>query len=575
MLLYILEVQKSSIGVQRSSPGDIGCKKSWHLSSSSNDILHIMYTLKSSLFRLPVFRENHSMSQRPTLKLKLSALGSPSSIPVNSSGAASPSGTTATTPRIKLKLTATPKALEAPQLPDNGFVVASKPKKVKKERPTQLSTGKKRKRDNALGDNGADNISKSSPALPTASLKLKLNPRRTPTTPFIKMKAKGKPPNRPLGVGYDSEASDREIDPAIEEEFILRMQPGDDCEYLRKAIEENRWGPRMQGGADIRLKFLQSQGRRAVLIIRGHLYAATLVDLPCVVEAMKSWDRRGWWKTADICQMLLVLGTVKTEAEALEYPLPGKELDKSTFQYAHGLTPPMRWVRKRRFRKRVSNKTIEAVEQEVERLLAMDEESHGRSKYEMLDLDRLSKGQSVRESEDEAAYGLHGEEQYGEQDAEGEEDVGEYAGGFEMDDDELAADLEKAMMESDAGDALAGAIPTTTVAIPAEIPTNSDSEAATPSAMTPGKDDSGDEESGSEDDADVQSEIDEVVLERQADLQRQREEIEDLQAAIQSQLTELNRLTNPILKNKLNAKIQSLRGDLALKQAAIGEGGDD
>jgi TATA-binding protein-associated factor Taf7 len=32
------------------------------------------------------------------------------------------------------------------------------------------------------------------------------------------------------------------------------------------------------------------------------------VDLPCIVEGMKSWDRRGWYKSADICQMLLVLG---------------------------------------------------------------------------------------------------------------------------------------------------------------------------------------------------------------------------------------------------------------------------
>ena len=280
------------------------------------------------------------MSQRPTLKLKLSASGPPPA-PNNTPAVATPSSTTTTTPKIKLKFSSTPKTTEAPQLPVASVATASKPKKAKKERPSQLSTGKKRKRDNGTGASDVGTVGKPSPALPTASLKLKLS-SRTPTTPFIKMRAKGKPPHRPLGVGYDSEASDREIDPAIEEEFILRMQPGDDCEYLRRAIEENRWGPKMQGGADIRLKFLQSQGRRAVLIIRGHIYAATLVDLPCVVEAMKSWDRRGWWKTADICQMLLVLGPVKSEAESLEYPLPVRERDKTTYQYAHGLTPPIR-----------------------------------------------------------------------------------------------------------------------------------------------------------------------------------------------------------------------------------------
>jgi transcription initiation factor TFIID subunit 7 len=33
---------------------------------------------------------------------------------------------------------------------------------------------------------------------------------------------------------------------------------------------------------------------------------------------MKSWDRRGWYKSADICQMLLVLGRVNSDQEAME-----------------------------------------------------------------------------------------------------------------------------------------------------------------------------------------------------------------------------------------------------------------
>lgn len=40
-----------------------------------------------------------------------------------------------------------------------------------------------------------------------------------------------------VGLGYDSEASDREDDPAIEEQIILRCRPGEDTEYLKSSLE--------------------------------------------------------------------------------------------------------------------------------------------------------------------------------------------------------------------------------------------------------------------------------------------------------------------------------------------------
>jgi len=522
------------------------------------------------------------MSQpRPSLKLKFTNSAQPSSsqsTPVSASD----------TPKLKLKFgSSSSKPADAPVPPPASSTPAVDPKhlksalkKVKKDRPPRLSAGKKRDHATAAADDEIEVFPHNAAAPLTGSSikKLKLV-TKTPTTPFIRLKPKGRPPNRPLGVGYDSEASDREEDPAIEEEFILRMSPGEDCEYLRKAIEEKRWGPRSQDGADVRLKFLQNDGRRAVIIIRGRIYGATMVDLPCVIEGMKSWDKRGWWKTADICQMLLVLGPVKTENEAYDYPLPGKELDKTTWQYAHGMTPPMRWVRKRRFRKRVSNRTIEAVEEEVERLLRLDEESVSESKYETLDLDRLhrdSRGHSrPGESGDDVGY------EDGEQDAIGDADDG---GGYfdhqpeDVDDDGLAADLERAMMESDAEDALSAATTAENTILMVDTAQHTDLEAATPAAgtppaETPGKDDSEDDESDEDDE--VEEEIDEDVLERQADLQRQREEIADLEAAIKSQTAEYERQQNTILKKKLMGKIQSLKADLELKLAAIGEGRDD
>lgn len=378
-------------------------------------------------------------------------------------------------------------------------------------------------------------------------------------------------------MGYDSESSDREEDPAIEEEFILRMTPGPDCDYLRQAVLERRFGPKAEGGADVRMRFLRSDGRRAVVTIQGRHYAACLVDLPCVIEGMKSWDKRSWWKSADVCQMLIVLGRVDKEDDALVFPLPTRDLDEKTWQYAHGLTPPTRWVRRRRFRKRVSNRTIEAVEEEVERLCKEDDDCEGVSHYEVLDLDRMMREQDGREdSEGDEGYnmlgnaGMQGGLEYGEQDAEGDlDDTPEYAEGGEGDDgdDGLEADLERAMMmDYDANETPESTI---TLAQPPPEMTTSPSAIATPS-----KEDSGDEEESSEEDREP-SEMDEEALERQQDMQRQREEIADLESAIKSQEVELERVQNPILKQKLIKKIQSLQTDLGLKKTAIGEGVED
>jgi transcription initiation factor TFIID subunit 7 len=394
---------------------------------------------------------------------------------------------------------------------------------------------------------------------------------KTPGTPYLKLKPKAKPILRPRGLAYDSEASDREDDPSIEEGFILRMTPGEDCEYIRKAIEEKRWGPRSQGGADIRLKFLQADGRRAVLMVRGRIYAASLVDMPCIVEGMKSWDKKAWYKASDICQMLLVLGIVKSEAEALEYPLPGREVDKESHAFAHGLTPPMQWVRKRRFRHRVSTRTIEAVEEEVERLLQVDAEAAEPVKYEVIDMDRLSRAPSERrdsaQPDDDDFMG-------GEADADGEADMFNEDGYFDVeeeDEDALAAAFEMGMEEE--GDmVIEAATPAESSNPGLETQNVTDSEAPTPGAGATSKEDSGDEESDDDDEID---DMDEDAMEQRADLQRAREEIADLEAVIKEQIADMEKLGNPILKKRKAEKIQTLRSDLELKKSAIGEGEDD
>jgi transcription initiation factor TFIID subunit 7 len=66
--------------------------------------------------------------------------------------------------------------------------------------------------------------------------------------------------------------------------------------------------------------------------------------------------------------MLLVENRIPNE-DALGH---SKSFNIDDFIWPHGLTPPLRHVRKRRFRKRASRRTIESVEEEVERLLEQD-----------------------------------------------------------------------------------------------------------------------------------------------------------------------------------------------------------
>lgn len=387
--------------------------------------------------------------------------------------------------------------------------------------------------------------------------RLKLKPSKKGVQ-SIRIKNKGLVPNRPIGVGYDSEASDTEADPAVEEQFILRMVPGADCEYLRQAINERR----LDRG-EIAFKPLNREGRRAVLKIRDKQYAAALVDLPCIVEGMKSWDRRGWYKSADICQMLLVLGQVANDREALEYPLP-KDVqlpDDKTLQYPHGLTAPLRWVRKRRFRERVSTRTIEQVEKAVEDLINQDNLAVMPPQYELLDSTSLNRAEGLVQS-----GGEYDEEDYDEeQDADGDVDEGQFEPADIEAEDALAAEMEAALA--------AGADDMTAPRGPAELP-----QTETPTAMkqsSPGETSEDESDvSGDEGDEVPEEELDDEQLEQQRQLQQLREEIGELDALIRAETAKWEKMQNAILKNKMAKRIQDLKQALSLKKVSIGEGDD-
>lgn len=522
--------------------------------------------------------------------------------------------TSATSAKRKLTLTfggasqLTPTTADPPA----GTLASKKPKaprkpKVDKPARTPKPTTKKREfeasaladDDDAPKENGLANVKRlklsvsgpSKPRLPTPPKEDEFNPGKIK---YVRTKFKGKIPLRPVGVGYDSGSSDVENDPALEEEFILRMVPGEDCDYIRQAVADKAWGSSKEGGADVRMQFLRDDGRRAVVSVRKRLYAACLVDLPCVIEGMKSWDKKAWFKTADICQMLMVLGRITKEEEAMEYPLP-KDIDPKTWQYAHGLTPPMRHVRKRRFRKRISKTTIEAVEEEVERLLRQDaecENDDGESRYEIIDQNRLTQEQQEAEAEEyddeEDAEGVEDE------DADGDEDIEnafEPIDGNEEEEEDADAEMEAALakvLEMDDEDPEPNTLDTTaTTPQPSQTFPSGSPAAETPSqpvisdssaAATPAKptDDTGESDAVSSDE-DEASELDEEEVERRRERERQWAEINDMKAMIKGQEEKAAAQPNAILKSKILTAVRSLKRDLGVKLAALGveEEGED
>ncbi|KAJ5273627.1 hypothetical protein N7478_008752 [Penicillium angulare] len=464
-----------------------------------------------------------SDTPRPTLKLKFGK--KPSEPPAQPT----PPPAEPSQPKLTLKI-GKPKTQAQPKAP----ATEEKPKKKK-------TTTKKRPADNATQPEPVQDQQ--------GPKRLKLSHKK-PGLQSIRIKNRGVVAHRPVGVGYDSEASDTEADPAIEEQFILRMLPGEDCEYLRQAINERKLG------SEFAFKPLNREGRRAVMTIRDKMYAASLVDLPCIIEGMKSWDRRGWYKSADICQMLLILGQVKSEQEALEYPLPAEieQPDDKTLHYPHGVAPPLKWVRKRRFRDRVSSRTIEQVERAVDELIAQDETSVFPPRFELVDSASLNRAEEFVE-EDEFEY--YDEEQ----DAEGEAD--DYMGDF---DDDLAAEMEAALAGEDDATAMPGdadqaetpsANPQTTLDGPPEADFSDEDES---------------EEGGDDaaDDDDDEDDLDDDQIEQQQQQQQSREEIAELEALIRTETAQWERVQNLILRNKMGRRIQELKKDLQLKKVSAG-----
>ncbi|CAO2581690.1 Transcription initiation factor TFIID subunit 7-like [Lemmus lemmus] len=183
----------------------------------------------------------------------------------------------------------------------------------------------------------------------------------------------------------------------LESQFILRLPP-EHASALREIIRS--------GSAAMREKLkidLSPDSRHAVVQVDNVSLSARVVDLPCVIGSLKTYDRKTFYQTADISQMLLCCANGDPCSSAEEVvpsagaPAMGNEgeTEEKKCIWKHGITPPLKNVRKKRFRKpaRKLPNMKQNVENEVKRLLRSDAEAIS-IRWEIVD-DEIKTAQTI------------------------------------------------------------------------------------------------------------------------------------------------------------------------------------
>ena len=243
--------------------------------------------------------------------------------------------------------------------------------------------------------------------------------------------------------------------------------------------------------------------------------------------------------------MLLVEQKISTE----EVVSNQKSFNIDDFIWPHGVTPPLHHVRKRRFRRRVNRRTIESVEQEVERLLeqdamaddvkygvslrhqsptplvqlsfieVLDNVNPDLSDSEFIELDNGLDAQTPGAHSEPGDAGTPGGGADGDDSDEDGED-GEADGDI---DEELAAELDRELEGDD--------------------------------------DDEDDEDESEDEDEDDEDEDDETQQARQL----LNEEIADLEFAVRKKEAEVASTGNPLIRKRFEDALKKLRADLEVK----------
>lgn len=179
-------------------------------------------------------------------------------------------------------------------------------------------------------------------------------------------------PHKKMNMPRDNKDLDYPVE--LETQFILRL-PEEPAKKLRDVL---RLGENFKNRLTIQM---ENDMRHGEVRFDDWLLHAKVVDLPTIVESMKTVDRKSVYKSADICQIMICKEEIDPTSTEEETPAKNKKKDPykvdKKFLYPHGLTPPTKNVRKKRFRKTLKKKSVEApeIEKEVKRLLRADNEA--------------------------------------------------------------------------------------------------------------------------------------------------------------------------------------------------------
>ncbi|XP_045447404.1 transcription initiation factor TFIID subunit 7-like [Melitaea cinxia] len=169
------------------------------------------------------------------------------------------------------------------------------------------------------------------------------------------------------------EKRESEYPTQLESQFIIRL-PQEPAKVLSELIKS---GENFKNRLRIQIN---DDSRHGELRLDHWLLHAKIVDLPTIVESWKTIDRKSLYKSADICQMMICKEELDETTEE-ETPIKNKKRDPlkvdKKYLWPHGITPPTKNVRRRRFRKTLRKKCAESpeIEKEVKRLLRADNDA--------------------------------------------------------------------------------------------------------------------------------------------------------------------------------------------------------
>ncbi|KAI3980902.1 hypothetical protein MKX01_025467 [Papaver californicum] len=142
----------------------------------------------------------------------------------------------------------------------------------------------------------------------------------------------------------------------MEEQFILRVPPSV-AEKIELLFNENSASTSEDKASSLDISFSED-GRTGTFAIGDERFPASLLDLPGIVESYKTYDDTNLVKTADIGQIIMVREEGDHSPDGVEY--------------RHGLTPPMRDARRRRFRREpdLNPELVQRVEKDLLNIMA-------------------------------------------------------------------------------------------------------------------------------------------------------------------------------------------------------------